>query len=152
MRMLGLDIGDRRIGVALSDPTGMLAGALTVIQRKGGKADFQTILDLAAEHKVERIIVGLPRLMDGRLGAQAEKTLAFVEELSRLSPVPVETFDERLSTSVAEQLLKEAGKKRREIKAKHDAAAAALILQWYLDERLGSSPHAVPEGYDLSAQ
>lgn len=134
MRMLALDVGDRRIGVAVCDPMGILASALTTIERKDDTADLQAILKLAEDHGVGRIIVGLPRLMSGAIGTQAEKTQAFVAELSRLSPVPVETSDERLSSSVADGLLRGAGKNRREIKAKRDAAAAALILQWYLDE------------------
>lgn len=133
--MLALDIGDKRIGVAVSDPMGVLASALTVIERRGGEADFRTILKLAEENEIGRIIVGLPRLMDGRSGAQAEKTRAFAEKLARLAPVPVETFDERLSSSIAEGLMQEAGRKPREIKARRDAVAAALILQWYLNEK-----------------
>lgn len=146
MRMLALDIGDKRIGVAVSDPMGVLARALTVIERHGSEADFQAILRLAEENRVGRIIVGLPRLMDGRSGAQAEKTRAFAEKLARLAPVPVETFDERLSSSIAEGLLHEAGRKPREIKARRDAVAAALILQWYLDERFTPSASGREEG------
>lgn len=135
MRMLALDVGDRRIGVAISDPMGIVARALTVIERKDAETDLQTILKLVEENGVGRIIVGLPRLMGGGFGAQAEKTKAFAERLARLAPVPVETFDERLSSAIAEDLLREAGKTPREIKARRDGVAAALILQWYLDER-----------------
>lgn len=141
MRMLALDVGDRRIGVAVSDPMGIIARALTVIERKGGERDLEAILRLAEENGVGRIIVGLPRLMDGRSGAQAEKTRAFAERLAHLAPVPVETFDERLSSSIAEELLREGGKTPREIKSRRDAAAAALILQWYLDERCHPPAH-----------
>ena len=134
MRILGLDVGDRRIGVAMSDPMGILASALAVIERKSDGAHFETIVDWVKENGVERIVVGLPRLMDGSIGTQAEKTRGFVEQLKQLTDVPIETSDERLSTSVADQLMRDAGKNRKQIKEMRDAAAAALILQWYLDE------------------
>ena len=133
MRILGLDVGDKRIGVALSDPMGILASALTVIERKGDDSDFEVILGLVKEHEVGRIVVGFPRSMDGSIGKQAEKTSTFAEMLSALTDVPVEMSDERLSTSIAVKLLRDVGKNRRQIKKKRDAAAAALILQWYLD-------------------
>ena len=134
MRILGLDVGDKRIGVALSDPMGILASALTVIERKGDNSDFKVILGLVKEHEVGRIVVGFPRSMDGSIGKQAEKTSAFAEMLSGLTNVPIEMSDERLSTSIADKLLRDAGKNRQQIKEKGDVAAAALILQWYLDE------------------
>ena len=137
MRILGLDVGDKRIGVALSDPLGILASALTVIERKRDNSEIFTILELAGEHKVERIVVGLPQLMDGSHGEQAEKTKVFAEQLKHRTEVPIEMHDERLSTSVADQLMRDAGKNHRQRKANRDSAAAALILQWYLDEHRG---------------
>lgn len=133
MRTLGLDVGDRRIGVAMSDPMGILASTLTVIERKGDGTDSRTILDLVKENEVGCIVVGLPRSLDGSLGQQAAKTNAFVGELSELTDVPIKMWDETLSTVVAEGLLREAGKDRRQVKERSDAAAAAVILQWYLD-------------------
>ena len=133
MRFLGLDVGDKRIGVALSDPMGVLASTLTVMERKDSDADFEAILDLVEKHEVGCIVVGLPRSMDGHIGRQAEKVNAFAEVLSELSPVPIEMWDERLSTVTANKLLRDGGKNRGQIKAKRDAAAAALILQGYLD-------------------
>ena len=133
MRILGLDVGDKRIGVAMSDPMEILASTLTVIQRKGNGSDFEAIDGLVKEYEVGCIVVGLPRLMDGRIGRQAEKTEAFAKELHELSGVPIEMWDERLSTVIADQLLRDAGTKSGQIKAKRDAAAAALILQGYLD-------------------
>ena len=133
MRTLGLDVGDKRIGVALSDPMGILASALTVIERKGDNSDFEVILGLVKEHEVGRIVVGFPRSMDGSIGKQAKKTSTFAEMLSALTDVPVEMSDERLSTSIADKLLRDIGKDRQQIKKTRDAAAAALILQWYLD-------------------
>ena len=134
MRILGLDVGDKRIGVAMSDPMGILASALTVIERKGDNSDFKVILGLVKEHEVGRIVVGLPQLMDGSHGEQAEKTKVFAEQLRQLTNLQIEMHDERLSTSVADQLLRDAGKNRKQRKENRDAAAAALILQWYLDE------------------
>ena len=134
MRILGLDVGDKRIGVAMSDPMGILASALTVIERKGDNSDFKVILGLVKEHEVGRIVVGLPQLMDGSHGEQAEKTKVFVKQLEQFTNLPIEMHDERLSTSVSDQLLRDAGKNRRQRKEKRDTAAATLILQWYLDE------------------
>lgn len=134
MRILGLDVGDKRIGVALSDPMGILASMLMVIERKANRSEFQAIADLANVHGAGMIVVGLPRSMDGTIGPQAEKTQAFAEELAGLVDIPVELSDERLSTSIADKLLRDTGKNREQIKKKRDAAAAALILQWYLDE------------------
>ena len=133
MRILGLDVGDKRIGVALSDPMGILASTLTVMERKSSDADFEAILDLVRKHEVGCIVVGLPRSMDGHIGKQAEKANAFAEALSGLTTVPVKMWDERLSTVIADKLLRDGGKNRGQIKAKRDAAAAALILQGYLD-------------------
>jgi putative Holliday junction resolvase len=133
MRILGLDVGDRRIGVAMSDPMGILASALTVIERKGDRANLKSILDIIKENEVGCIVVGLPRSMDGSIGKQAAKTNDFVEELSELTDVPIRMWDETLSTVTAERLLRDAGRDLRQMKKRKDAAAAAVILQWYLD-------------------
>jgi len=132
MAILGLDVGEKRIGVALAGAEGLLAIPLTVINRAGEEADLETIIALAEEHGVKRIVVGLPRSMDGSLGRQAEKTLAFSRELSQHTDVPVDTWDERLSTVAAERLLLGAGMKREKRKARRDAMAAAIIcrLTW----------------------
>jgi len=130
-RILALDIGDRRIGVALSDPQGILASPLTIFEHKDDQSDIQTILDLVNRHDVARIIIGLPVSMDGTIGAQAEKVKAFAEELRNQTKIPVEFRDERLST-VSARRLQPAGRKNKKIR--HDAAAAAIVLQSYLDE------------------
>jgi putative holliday junction resolvase len=136
MRSLGLDVGDRRIGVALSDPLGILASPLLVIEREKENADLAAIVKLVKKNGVEMIIVGLPQSMDGSLGAQAEKVKAFAEKLKEQSPVPVEFRDERLTTVVAKRMLEEAGIKKsaRNKRIEYDAAAAAIILQSYLNE------------------
>ena len=132
MRSLGLDIGDKRIGVALSDPQGMLASPFTIIDRRDERTDVETIIDIVNQEGVEQIIVGLPRSMNGSIGKQAEKVKAFTQELCNHTKVPVEFRDERLSTVLANRLMQEV-KKTRE-KVGRDAKAAALILQCYLDE------------------
>jgi putative Holliday junction resolvase len=136
MRSLGLDIGDKRTGVALSDPLGILASPLLVFERKDEAADIEYILGMAEQYQVERIIVGLPRSMNGTLGIQAEKVKSFTEKLKQKSPVPVEYRDERLTTVAAKYMIEEAGGKRsgKHKKGEYDAAAAAVILQSYLNE------------------
>lgn len=131
MAILGLDVGEKRIGVALAEE--LLAIPLTVINRAGDEADLEMIISLAEEHGVERIVVGLPRSMDGSMGRQVESVLAFSRALSQHTDVPIDTWDERLSTVAAERLLVDAGMKREKRKARRDAMAAAIILQGYLD-------------------
>jgi putative Holliday junction resolvase len=134
MRSLGLDIGDKRIGVALSDPEGILASPFTIINCRDETADIEAIVDIINQHQVEQIIVGLPRSMDGSIGKQAEKVKAFTQRLCSHTEVPVAFRDERLTTVSARRLMQTANHKKAKKKAKHDAIAAALILQGYLDE------------------
>jgi putative Holliday junction resolvase len=136
LRSLGLDVGDRRIGIALSDALGLLASPLTVLERKNEVFDIETILQIVKEKQVEQIIVGLPRSMNGTIGPQAEKVQAFTQKLTELSPVSVEYRDERLTTVAAKRMLQEANtkKSRKFKKIEYDAAAAAIILQSYLNE------------------
>ena len=131
MAILGLDVGDKRIGVSLAN--GLLAIPLTVIDRAREGADMEKLLALAREHGVERIVVGLPLSMNGSIGRQAEEVLAFSRSLSEHVDIPVDTWDERLSTVSAEHLLLDSGMKREKRKGKRDAMAAAIILQAYLD-------------------
>ena len=136
MRILALDIGERRIGVALSDPEEVLAIPLATIASKSEDADFTAILELVRQHGVERIVVGLPYSMDGSVGRQAEQVQDFVNRLSQRMPVPVVTWDERLSTVAAGKMLRDAEtrkSRRKDRKEKLDATAAAIILQAYLD-------------------
>ena len=135
MRSLGLDVGDRRIGVALSDPQGILASPFTTINRRDETTDVEAIIGIVNQKGVEQIIVGLPRSMDGSIGRQAEKVKVFTQELCNHTHVPVEFRDERLSTVSAKRLMREASAKKIREKARQDAIAAAIILQGYLDER-----------------
>jgi putative Holliday junction resolvase len=135
MRLLGLDVGERRIGVALSDPLGILASGLLTIQRRGEAQDLAAILELVSRHEVQGVVVGLPRRLDGSLGEQAHRVEAFAQRLAEVLPVPLEFWDERLSTVAAGRRLAESGRRGAARKARIDAAAAAYILQGYLDSR-----------------
>ena len=133
MRVLGLDVGDKRIGVALSDSTGFLASPLTTLQRRSPSVDIDEVLRIADEEEARKIVVGLPLSLSGDAGPQARRTAQFTEDLSNRAPVPVVSFDERYSTVEAERLLREAGVQPSKNKARVDAAAAAVILQGYLN-------------------
>lgn len=130
---MALDVGEKRIGVALSDPTGTLASPLTALERKGEASDLGGVLALVREHRVEHVVVGLPLTLRGELGPQGQKTLAFINKLAQAAPVPVTTWDERFSTRAAERLLAQGGAKGAARRARQDAAAAAFLLQGYLD-------------------
>ncbi len=133
-RSLGLDVGDKQIGVALSDAMGILASPLTIIDRRDEQQALAVIIAIIDQHQVGHIIVGLPRLMSGRLGQQAEKVKSFVQELCNHTEVPVEFRDERLTTVLAQRLMRATSTKKTRRNARDDAVAAALILQGYLDE------------------
>ncbi len=133
-RILALDVGDRWIGVALSDPTGLLATPFTVIQRTKEAADVAATVDIIQTQQVGRVIIGLPRSLSGSVGEQAAKVQQFVGALTAQTIVPIEFRDERLSTVSAHRLMHEAGAKKGKRQTRDDAAAAAVILQSYLDE------------------
>ena len=139
-RSLGLDIGDRRIGVALCDAEGILASPLTIINREDETADIKAIIDIINRYEVKQVIVGLPRSMDGSLGMQARKVKDFTQKLCGYIEVPLEFRDERLSTVSAKRLMREASTKKTKKKTRDDAIAAALILQGYLDETHQTKP------------
>jgi putative Holliday junction resolvase len=134
MRSLGLDIGDRRIGVALSDPEGWLASPLTIINRSDTTTDIKAITDIVDQNHVGQIIVGLPLSMNGGLGQQADKVQEFTKELISRTDIPVDFRDERLTTVSAQRLMRAAGSSKNKRKTPDDAIAATLILQGYLDE------------------
>lgn len=135
MRILALDVGERRTGVAVSDPTGTLASPLTVLHRTGAKADYVQILKLADEQQAERIVIGLPVSMNGKLHGQARIVQRFAAALQALTKLPVELCDERLTTVEAERRMQEAGSSAAHRKEHRDSAAAAVLLQSYLDSR-----------------
>jgi putative Holliday junction resolvase len=134
MRIMGLDIGDKRIGVALCDPDEILASPHSTIVRKTDEQAIQSIIDIALQNNVKCIVAGVPYSMDGSIGKQAAEVITFIEKISQSIEIPVEMQDERLSTVAAENLLKEAGRRRNKLKDRRDSAAAAYILQGYLDK------------------
>lgn len=128
-----MDVGDRRIGVALSDPLGFMATPLTTIQRTSLKNDIAEVVRLVGENEAEKIIVGLPVSLSGEEGPQAKLVQGFIRRLSSDCSVPVVTWDERYSTAEAERRLRQAGIQPSRQKGRVDAAAAAIILQGWLD-------------------
>ena len=134
-RVLGLDVGDRRIGLALSDSGGILASPLTIIEHTTESKDIEAILKIAQERGAERIIVGLPRLMNGDIGPQAQKVQAFTEAIRAHTQIPIEYRDERLTTVTAQRLKQETASRKKNRNIRYDAMAAAVILQDYLEEQ-----------------
>lgn len=133
MRIMGLDVGSHTIGVALSDELGLTAQGLETIRRKSIDQDLQELARTVTKYEVSKIVVGLPKNMDGTLGPQAEKVLEFKKILEENLALPVETWDERLSTVGATRILLEADVSRKKRKKSVDKVAAVLILQGYLD-------------------
>jgi putative Holliday junction resolvase len=134
-RILSLDLGTRRIGVALSDPTGTVALPLQVVVHTDRRGDLTAVAKLAAAHEVARIVVGWPRNMDGTRGPAARRAEAFATALRRMVAVPVDLWDERLSTVAADRVLRDTRTRRTQRRAARDRIAAALILQGYLTAR-----------------
>jgi putative Holliday junction resolvase len=149
--MLGLDVGDRWIGVALSDPLSILASPLTRIERTDDEAAVKAIADLVRKHEAKGVVAGLPYSLDGSLGQQAVRVQDFLRKLTQSLSVPIHVSDERLSTVVATQGMIEAGASRESRKAKIDAAAAALILQWYLDRLRHEQAESQDRGPSMGA-
>ncbi|MBE9513499.1 MAG: Holliday junction resolvase RuvX [Chloroflexi bacterium] len=140
MRSLGVDVGSRRTGVAMSDPQGIFALPLTVIEHDSYDRVLGDIARLVEEYEIQRVVVGLPYSLNGDLGRQATEVKAFAERLSRLTEADIQLWDERLSTVAADRLMDEAGTRRRKRKGHRDAIAAAVILQGFLDSQVQSSP------------
>jgi putative pre-16S rRNA nuclease len=147
VRYLGLDVGDKHIGVALSDETATLASGLPNVERRGPRKDVKAVAALVRDRAVGEVVVGLPRRLDGTVGPQAEKVLAFMESLREVVRVPIVPWDERFTTVVAHQAMIEGGVSRRDRKALVDKVSAILILQNYLDYR----KQAAPETHDKPA-
>lgn len=133
MRVLALDFGEKRIGVAVSDPLGIIAQGVTVITRKDPETDLKEIEKIIAEYKAESVVVGMPINMDGTKGKSAEKVNEFVETLKSRLSIPVHTYDERLSTKESEKFLISADVSRKKRKSVIDKMAAQLILESYLE-------------------
>lgn len=135
MRVLGVDMGQRRIGLALSDPEGLFASPLRVIEREGGQADLEEIVRTARDYEAERIVVGIPINLRGEWAVAAQNVQQEIEQLRCLSHVPVEIVDERLTTAAADRSLASGGVGREARRGVVDKVAAALLLQTYLDKR-----------------
>ncbi len=133
MSILALDVGQKRIGVAVSGPNDLLARSLTVIRVRNRKQSLEAVRRLVEQEGAAEVVVGHPLNMDGTVGEQARKAESFARQLARIVPVPVTLWDERLSTQQAQEALIEAGVRRKARRARLDAAAAAAILQSYLD-------------------
>lgn len=132
-RLIGIDVGSKTLGLALSDATRSVASALVTLRRSRLADDLRQLLDLAERHGVGGFVVGLPLNLDGSEGARAQATRAFVRNLAKATPLPVLYWDERLSTVAAERILLEADLSRRRRAEVIDKVAATLILQGALD-------------------
>ncbi len=135
MRAMGLDIGSKRIGVAISDQSGLIAQALETIDSKGSERDIRRLLEIVRDYDVTEIVIGIPYNMDGSEGPQVEKVRKFKDLISENVDVPVYEWDERLTTVAAERVLLEADMSRAKRRKVIDRVAAALILQGHLDRR-----------------
>jgi putative Holliday junction resolvase len=133
MRTMGLDVGTHTIGVAISDELGITAQGLKTLKRKSTEDDLKEIATMIGQFEIGKIVVGLPKNMDGTLGKQAEFVFKWIKVLMDRIQVPVVTWDERLSTVGASKVLLEADLSRRKRKKVIDKLAAVLILQGYLD-------------------
>jgi len=132
-RVMGLDVGDRTVGIALSDPLGVTAQGLPTLERTALQRDLDHLEAVCREHEVERIVVGLPLNMDGSEGPRAALTRAFARELERRTGLPLELWDERLSTAQAERILLAADVSRRKRREVIDRLAAQVILQSWME-------------------
>jgi putative Holliday junction resolvase len=146
MRLLGLDVGERRIGVAVSDPTGTIARPLHALERGSRDDDFSAIAAIVGEYQAVAVVVGQPLSLDGSVGPQARRVARYAEALAERLEVPVIPWDERFSTARADEILRETrrekAKRRARASGEIDAVAAAVILQGYLDSACqeGESP------------
>jgi len=140
VRVLAIDPGTVRLGLALSDPSGIIAQPLTVLKRRSEAEDLTELARLADEHGVEQIVVGLPRTMDGRLEAAAQDAQTFGARVGQRTGRPVAYWDERLTTVAAERYLIEQGKRRSKRRQEIDRMAATLMLQGYLDYQRRGRP------------
>jgi putative Holliday junction resolvase len=140
VRILGLDVGEKRIGLAVSDPLGITAQGLEVLKRRDPETDLARLVEVARQWGVQEIVLGLPRHLDGRPGQAVPEILELGRRLQEALGVKVTTRDERLTTAEAERVLLQADLSRRRRRQVVDRLAAVLILQGYLDQRRQSRP------------
>jgi putative holliday junction resolvase len=142
VRVLGVDLGSRRIGVAVSDPGGTIASPVEVVLRSGDEpADHRRLAALAAEWEVTCVVVGMPFTLEGTIGPAAENVVREVAAMRRVMPVPVHTFDERLTTVIANRHLREMGLDNRAARKVVDKLAAAVLLQAWLEAGSPTEPN-----------
>ncbi len=135
MRIMGLDVGEKRIGIAISDPLGWTAQGHSVLQRSNAGQDLKKLGQICSEYQIEKVVLGLPRNMNGSIGPKAREVLKYGAWLESNLHMPVEYWDERLSTAGAERVLLQADVSRRKRKGVIDMLAAVNILQNYLDRQ-----------------
>ena len=140
MRVMGLDVGDKTIGIAISDALLLTAQSRPTLRRKDLKSDIEFLRQLAAENEVHQIVMGQPLHMDGRESTQSQKVARFAEELKKALDLPVTFWDERLTSFEAEQHLEQMGLNWRQRREQVDKIAAMIILQDYLDNQKASLP------------
>ena len=138
-RIMAIDFGSKRLGIAVSDSSATLAQPVTVIQRTQESEDLEQLFRLAADYDVQRIVVGYPRTLRGEAGPQAAVVEKFIRKIKQRSGLPVDRYDERLTSKEARTWLAQMGVRGRKADALVDKMAAALILQSYLDRRTGGS-------------
>ena len=134
-RIMGLDVGDKTIGVAVSDLMGLTGEGVKTIKRVGKKKDIEALKEIIKERQVNKIVSGLPKNMNGTLGPQGEKVIKFCELLEEETGIKIEYWDERLSTVAAERTLIQGNVRRENRKGVIDMVAAVIILQGYLDRQ-----------------
>ncbi|NWF92233.1 MAG: Holliday junction resolvase RuvX [Syntrophaceae bacterium] len=134
MRIMGLDIGSHTIGIAISDELGLTAQALKTLRRRSMDEDLRELLEIIAQFRIEKLVVGLPRNMDGTLGKQADGVLQWIKAAEKRINLPTLTWDERLSTVEASRVLLQADLSRKKRRKVIDKLAAVLILQGYLNQ------------------
>jgi putative Holliday junction resolvase len=139
---MGLDVGDRTIGVAVADELGLTAQGITTLERRSWQVDLEALRALASEYSVTGLVVGLPLNMDGSEGPRAEKARAFAERASTTLSLPVELWDERLSTAEVQRVLISADVSRKKRKQVVDKLAAQVILQGFLEAQAARSASA----------
>jgi putative Holliday junction resolvase len=139
MRILGIDFGERRVGVAISDSRGTLSTPLTTLRRKDDASLIAKLLEIVRQESIEGLVVGEPRRLDGSRGAAAERVVAFADKLARAADLPCELIDEVLTSVAAKQRLREIGVDPRRHPERIDAMAAQIILQEALDRRQATS-------------
>lgn len=135
MRYMGIDYGDARVGIALSDPLGMLAQRYATLENTGGKKLFEQLAQLVKEKEVGHIVIGMPKNMDGSEGFRAEATYAFAERLKTVTDVTISFWDERLTTVAAHGYLSEVNVRGKKRKAAVDAVSAELILEGFMQSK-----------------